>query len=158
MLGPFGLQFIEYRVFVPKLELAHWPYLSELNFNEMDLERHSQYCRSEQIFLLTLECTGRLSFLPKIGALTVLLVSVLVAGSVTGAAQPAPPKNSVGNQMDISIGLTDCRALVRHTDTNSVPYKPGVDVNNSSVAGANVSDTGVDCARGDYFYAPAPSR
>jgi hypothetical protein len=76
------------------------------------------------------------------GALAVLLGSILVAGSVTFAAQ-TPPPNSVGNQAENSIRGTDCRALVRCTDMNSAAYKPGLDTDVSPVAGANVSDTGV---------------
>ena len=137
----FGLQFTVYCVFLPKLGPGHCPYLSEANINEMDLERHPQYRRSAQIFRLTLGCPGRPSFLWKMGTITAFLGFVLVAGTGATAAQEAP-KSSAGNETEISIRRTDCRALVQYTDTDAASYKPGVDVNGRPVAGANVSDAG----------------
>lgn len=91
--------------------------------------------------MLTLGYPGRPSFLLKMGAIAAFLGFVLVASSGASVAQKAL-ESSTGNETEISIRRTDCRALVQYTDTEAAAYKPGVDVIGRPVVGANLSDNG----------------
>jgi hypothetical protein len=82
----------------------------------MDLEHHQQYSQSEKMFLLTLEYPGRHSFLPKMGALAVLLGSILMTGSVTVAAQQAPktaPETKPRSRFEAPVAVRSSGAQTR---------------------------------------------